>query len=286
MRYKLAFYFLFLLNLNTFAQQAWTSPKGKYYSQIGFTYLPYDGFVGKNNAIVPLDRNILHNSIQGYFQYGITNKFMGTLVLPITFTNSSLKENTLKTGPPNGKLNGLSNVQIGLTYKLYEKGGFVVSSKLNTSLASARKDTTTGLRTGDDAYAIGPSLLVGLGLKKFFTSFEIGNLYRSNNYSSQIIGGFQIGKFIGKNKRLLSIFHTDLRYSQFNGKYNDGNTKYTITYLNDLNYTSFGLKFGYKINKKLMAWSDLRFAPFASDNVGARTKNPLPGMSFSISYTN
>jgi hypothetical protein len=286
MKGKITFLFIFILSLQSQAQQAWTSPKGKFYSQIGYTYYPYNGYVDKTNAIIPLDRNIVHNSLQGYLQYGITNRLMATSVLPVTFTKSTLNTNAPRQKAKEGQLNGLSNIELGLTYKIYEKGGFVMSGKVNSLLKSAKNDTLTGLRTGTDAYSVGPSLLMGIGLKKFFSSLEMGYLYRSNDYSSQTIGSFQIGKFMGKKQKLLSIFHTEIRYSNFNGTYNDGNTKYTITYLDNLKYTSLGAKFGYKINKNIMAWTDLRFAAFASQNIGARTKNPLPGMSFSLSYSN
>jgi hypothetical protein len=286
--------FLLLISLqftqSVQAQQAWTSPKGKFYTQLGFTYLVYDGIAVANQFDpATLNRRVVHNSLQGYLQYGITDKLMLTAVAPFSFTKSAKNADaTQPKGLSDGSLNGLSNLQAGLTYKFYEKDGIVVSGKVNTVLPTASKDTATGLRTGDDGFGIGPSLLAGYGHKKFFTSAEFGYLYRNNNYSGQVVGGVQIGKFLGKNKKWLGIFHADLRLSAENGSFKDGNSKYTATYLNNLSYIAYGAKFGYKATPKIMLWTDIRFWSTNVADIGARTDalGLFPGLSFSVSYQN
>jgi hypothetical protein len=272
----------------TQAQQAWTSPKGKLYSQLGFTYLEYDGYTQAYDVIVPLNRRIVHNSLQGYLQYGITDNLMLTAVAPFSITSSRLTSGTQPTGLSDGSLNGISNIQTALTYKFYEKNGLVVSGKGNFILPTASKNASTGLRTGDDSWGVSPSLLAGYGHAKFFTSGEIGYVYRTNNYSGQTIANFQIGKFLGKNKKWLGILHAELRQSSKNGTYNDGNTKYTATYLNDLSYIAYGLKFGYKVTPKITLWQDIRFWASRTEKIGTRTDDlgPFPGLSFSVSYQN
>jgi hypothetical protein len=266
------------------AQQAWTSPKGKFYSQVGFTHLIYDGYTEAYDEIVSLNRKITNHSLQGYVQYGLMDKLMVTAIVPVSITASKLTSGTQPTGLSNGKLNGLSNVQTALTYKFYEKNGVVTSGKLNLILPTASSNTQTGLRTGDDALGVSPSLLVGYGQTKFFTSAELGYVYRNNDYSSQTIANFQIGKPLGKNKKWLGIFHSELRFSGKNGTYNEGNTKYTATYLNDLRYIAYGAKFSYKATSKIMLWSDIRFWSNSTELIGARTDELglFPGLSFVI----
>jgi hypothetical protein len=272
------------------AQQAWTSPKGKFYSQIGYTYLVYDGYnIAKQFDAEPLNRRVAHNTLQGYLQYGLTDKLMLTFVAPFNFTSSTKSDSvTQPAGLKDGKLNGLSNLQLGLTYRFYEKDGIVVSTKVNTVLPTATQRAETGLRTGDDSFGVGPSILAGFGHKKYFTSVELGYLYRTNNYSGQIVGGFQIGKFLGKKKNFLTILHADLRLSDKKGTYNDGNTRYTATYLNNLGYIAYGLKLGYKFTPKIMAWTDIRFWSTNTVDIGARTNDLglFPGLTFSVSYQN
>jgi hypothetical protein len=287
---KLAFLILISLQFNKtmHAQQAWTSPKGKFYSQLGFTNLVYDGYNKAYDEIIPLNRKITHNALQGYIQYGITDKLMVTGVVPLTLTKSILTSGTQPAGLKDGSLNGLGNIQTGLTYRFYEKNGVVFSGKLNAILPTAQKDVATGLRTGDDALGVAPSLLAGFGHEKFFTSIEVGGVLRNNKYSDQTFGYFQIGKFMGKNKKLLMILHSAVRVSNKNGTYDDGNTKYTATYLNDLRYIVYGLKLGYKVTPKIMVWSDIRFWANSTEKIGGRTDalGLFPGLTFSVSYQN
>jgi hypothetical protein len=287
---KLVFFLFVSLQItqSAQAQQAWTSPKGKFYSQLGFTYLVYDGLNKAYDEIIPLNRKITHNALQGYIQYGITDKLMVTGVVPLTFTSSSLTSGTQPTGLKDGSLNGLGNIQTALTYRFYEKNGIVFSGKLNAILPTAQKDDATGLRTGDDAFGVSPSLLAGYGHSKFFTSAELGGVFRNNNYSNQTFAYFQIGKFMGKKQKFLIILHSALRFSNKNGSYDDGNTKYTATYLNDLRYIAYGLKLGYKVTPKIMVWSDIRFWANSTEKIGGRTDalGLFPGLTFSVSYQN
>jgi hypothetical protein len=287
---KLVFFLLISLHItqSAQAQQAWTSPKGKFYSQLGYTYLVYDGYNKAYDEIIPLNRKITHNALQGYIQYGITDKLMVTGIVPLTFTNSILTSGTQPAGLKDGSLNGLGNIQAALTYRFYEKEGIVFSGKLNALLPTAQKDAATGLRTGDDAFGISPSLLAGYGHSKFFTSAELGGVLRNNNYSNQTFAYFQIGKFMGKKQKLLMILHSSLRFSNKNGTHDDGNTKYTATYLNDLRYIAYGLKLGYKVTPKIMVWSDIRFWANSTEKIGGRTDalGLFPGLTFSVSYQN
>jgi hypothetical protein len=287
---KFVFALLFICSFAPLAeaQQAWTSPRGKFYSQIGFTHLIYDGYTEAYDEIVSLNRKITNHSLQGYIQYGLLDKLMVTAIVPVSITASNLTSGVQPIGLSDGKLNQLSNVQTALTYKFYEKKGVVASGKLNFILPTASSNAQTGLRTGDDALGASPSFLVGYGHTKFFTSAELGYVYRTNDYSSQTIANFQIGKPLGKNRKWMGIFHSELRFSGKNGTYNDGNTKYTATYLNDLRYIAYGAKFSYKATSNIMLWSDIRFWSNSTELIGARTDELglFPGLSFAVSYSN
>jgi hypothetical protein len=272
------------------AQQPWTRQKDKFYSQLGFTHLIYDGIAVAGQFEIPsLDRKVVHHSLQGYAEYGISDKLMVTAVVPFSITSSTLTTGKKQpAGLSDGSLNGFSNIQAGLTYKFHEKNGLVVSGKVNTVLPTATQNTATGLRTGNDAFGVGSSLLAGFGHRKFFTSAELGYLYRTNNHSGQIIGGAQIGQFWGKNKKWIGILHADVCLSAKNGSFNDGNSKYTATYLNNLSYIAYGMKFGYKVTPKIMVWSAIRFWATNGADIGSRTDELglFPGLSFAVSYAN
>jgi hypothetical protein len=289
MKKILFFLALGFLSQNAISQQAWTRNKGSYYAQIGFTPDNYDGFIPNNGGkTLEINRKVQKHTADAYIEYGITNKLMVTSSIPFILAKSKWTNVTKLAEIPDGSLNGFSNIEVGLTYNLLNKNGFVLSGKLNTALPTATIKETVGLRTGNDAMSFEPSLLAGYGHSKFFASADIGFGFRSNNYSNQSLVNAQIGKFFGKKKRLLLILNAVNRVSQKNGSYQDGNNKYTAFFLNDLTYLVIGLKAGYKITQNLTIWGNARStSPWTSpppQNIG-EPLNPLPAFSFSISYS-
>ncbi len=266
------------------AQQAWTKPKGKFFSQIAYSSLNYNGLVDANNNVKLLNRDISNNNLQAYFEYGVTNRWMITTIVPVVFTSSKLN-GSLFSQSIDGNLSGLSNIEIAGTYSLYQKDGFVCSGKINTALPTASYDKATGLRTGVDAFSLEPSLLVGLGRVNYFTSAEIGYSFRTNNHSSRTLASFQIGKFFGHSKKLIGIFNINVIFSNKDGNYDDGTSIYTAVYLNDLSYIAPGIKLGYKVHHKIMIWGNIRGALPPSQQIGSN-EVLTPGLTFSVSYSN
>jgi hypothetical protein len=281
---KIIIVLVLFTSICTQAQQVWTRDKGKFYSQIGGTIYYYDSKINLDNSITAIDRKVTGNAIQAYLEYGITDKLTFNTVVPFVLSDSKNTAATQPIGLSDGSLNAFGNINLGLTYNFYKKNGYVISAKLLSALPTATFKENTGLRTGTDAFGIAPSFLVGYGGNSFFASAELGLNYRTNKYSSQTIGGFQIGKSFGASKKLLIIFHTDIQSSNYDGKYDDKNSIYTVTYLNNQTYFAHGFKFGYKLNENLMAWGDIRAGSYTA-NLGTNS-SPVPGFSFAISYSN
>jgi hypothetical protein len=266
------------------SQQAWTKPKGKYFSQIAYSPFTYNGVLDAYDNVKQLNGDFSNNILQAYFEYGVTDKLMVTAIVPVNFTSSKLNKN-LPSQTINGSLSGLSNIEIGGTYNFYQKNGLVFSGKINTVLPTASYDQGTGLRTGVAAFSLEPSVLVGLGRAKYFTSAEIGYALRSNKHSSRTLASFQIGKFFGQAKKLIGIFNFNVVQSNKDGSYNDGTSVYTAFYLNDLSYFAPGIKLGYKIHPRLTVWGNIRGALPSSQSIGA-SEAVTPGLTFSVSYSN
>lgn len=265
------------------AQQVWTQEKGKYFAQIGFDYHTGDG-IFDGTRVVNLSRKFVDHTIQGYLEYGISNKLTGTFILPYHIGKTT-KTNENADYLTDGSQNTLSNIQLGLTYNFYKKNGYIYSVKANTMLPTAKYDDKSGIRSGIDAFSFEPTILGGYSNSKFFTSYSLGLAARTNNYSSLTLVGFQIGKSFGSEKRTILIFNIDGRISTKDGKYDDKNSKLTGYFLNDLTFVAAGLKGGYNLNSNLTAWVSAR-AGFIAKNVIAADENPLPGLTFSLSYKN
>jgi hypothetical protein len=269
------------------AQQAWTRAKGSYYAQIGWTPDEYDGIIPNGGGKVVLaNRDFSKTTLDAYLEYGITDKLLVTSSVPFVVGKSTKTSGIAPVGLSDGSINGFSNIEVGLTYNFLKNNGLVVSGKVNTALPTALFEESTGLRTGNAALAIEPSLLVGYGHAKFFASAEVGYGYRTNNYSGQTLINAQIGKIFGKKRRFTLIFNSVNRISNKNGSYKDTNNKYTGFFLNDLTYVVIGLKGGYKITPNWTIWGNIRSTSPSGvpQNIG-EPSNPLPAYSLSVSYS-
>ena len=92
------------------AQSPWTREKGKAYVQLGLTSLAYDAFQfdGEKQENVGDYTDI---TIQAYTEYGISDKLEAQLIVPYkvaSYKNTGISES----------ISGLSNISVGLKYKL------------------------------------------------------------------------------------------------------------------------------------------------------------------------
>jgi hypothetical protein len=259
------------------SQQAWTRAKGSYYAQIGVSALSYNSLLNKGEENIKLNRDVSDLTIQGYLEYGITNKLTGTLILPFKVTTVS---NSTSVPFRDGLLSSFSNITGGLTYNFFKKGGWVASGKAVVGLPTATNFESTGLRTGFDATLITPSALVGYGHGRLFTSGEIGYQFRTNNYSNRYMANFQIGRKFGSTENILAILGLEYMNSEANGTYNDGNSIYTGLYLDRQSYFAPVLKGGYKYNDHWMSWISVGGALGGLNQAVAAS----PGISVSVSY--
>lgn len=266
-----------------FGQQAWTKEKGKFYAQLGSSFLSYNQLLnGKTSPSewTSLNATFSDMTVQAYGEYGITDRITVSGQLP--FRLLSVKDIKAPNTITAGSLTALGNIQAAVTANFYNKDGVVVSGKANVGLPTAKYDAPTGLRSGFDALSVEPSLLLGFGHAKFFTSAELGYVYRNNNYSKRVHAAGQIGKFFGSKKKLLGILNVELMKSLDGGTYNDGNSVKTGLYLNNQSYLSPTVKLGYKATEKVTLWLS------AGGGLAPITKNVAasPGLSFSVSYQN
>jgi hypothetical protein len=279
---KIAFVLIINILSNTInhAQQAWTKEKGKFYSQIGTSFLSYDALLNEGKEFIPINRTVNDITIPIYAEYGITNRFMVSAQLPLKMTSVSNVGNA-NIGK-DGSLIGLSNIQTALTANLVKKNGFVVSVKGAIDFPTAQFDIKTGLRTGFDATTISPSLLAGYGHAKFFTSAEMGYAIRNNAHSNRTFVMAQVGTFFGKNKNFIAILGTDYVQSSNKGTYDDASSAFTGLYLDKQSYLAYHLKIAYKITPKIKVWLA------TGTGVGSVNKNvaATPSYSLSISYQN
>lgn len=238
----------------------------------------YDHYINaETNSILPLNRSFLDMSLSFYGEYGLTDFLTVSGQLPLKYSKSfSGKDNNVS----DGTIVGFSNINFALTGRIFQKGGFVLSTKIRAGLPTGTYEANTGLRTGFDATSYTPSLLTGIGTAQFFTSAEFGREYRNNGYANRHFMAWQIGKFFDDKKY---IFILGLEYLKTIGSstYNDDKSIYTSLYLSTQSYLSPTLKFGYYIKPTNVLWLSAGFALKGTDDIPAS-----PGISISFSKSN
>jgi hypothetical protein len=258
------------------AQQAWPRGKGKYYAQIGFSYLTYNSLLNGNEPLRPLNRTVQDATLQAYVEYGLSDKWTLTGILPLKY--ASVKSD-FPAAETNGSLIGLSNSTVAASYTVYNKYGIVASLKATGALNTASYSYITGLRTGFDAWAFAPSLAVGYGHPKFFTSFELGYALRTNGYANRQLAGFQLGKKLGKAQKFMAIAGLEYVKTENGGTYDDATSVVTGLYLQNQSYVSPNLRFAYSFKPTWHVWLGL------GGGVGDITRNvaAAPGLTISVS---
>jgi len=233
------------------AQSPWAQEKGKFYTQLSFSTISnYDEVFG--DPEYNTDREITDNTLQLYSEYGLTAKTTLLLNVPLKF---------IKTGdltPRDGvALNAiftdassktsLGNIAFGIKHQFYKKK-WIVSGQLNVEANTGSFEAASGIRTGQDAWTFTPTLNIGRSFDKFYVQAFTGIDLRTNDYSNNFKIGGEIGTKV--HSKIWLVGFVDIVNS-----FNDGDINLplsnaaTALYVNNQEYTAFGLKAIGEINK-------------------------------------
>jgi hypothetical protein len=241
MKNILNLFFLFI-SISVFSQSPWTPEKGKFYTQISFSTIPYyDTLFG--NPDYTIAGKISDNTIQFFGEYGISNKTSLLVNLPYKLiTNKGLINPCLVAPCPEytNEKNALGNIEIGIKHNFYKKE-WVLSGQLSMETNTGSFDTNSGLRTGYDAFTFSPLFLAGKSFSKSYLQTYIGTKFRTNNYSSNFKIGGEYGGKISKNIWLIGFLDIEKSFKNGDIVLPDSNLA-TGLYVNDQEYGVIGIK--------------------------------------------
>ncbi|GAA4891587.1 hypothetical protein GCM10023311_14980 [Flaviramulus aquimarinus] len=230
---------IFLLSQVFYAQSGWTKKKGEAYTQLSFTTInSYNTIFGNPEYLT--ERDITDNTLQFYGEYGLSDKTTIILNVPLKFieTGQLVSNNTEITRA--GSSTSLGNIEMGLKHQVYNHT-WVIAAQLNIEANTGSFDNATGIRTGIDAWSFTPTLNASRSFKTFYVQAFAGANIRTNNYSSNLKLGGEIGTKPFKN--ILLIAFIDIVESFKNGDIVLPITnQLTALYVNDQEYISYGLK--------------------------------------------
>jgi hypothetical protein len=222
------------------SQSPWTREKGKAYVQLGFTGLFYDEIkLDGKNEILPNDYSDV--TLQGYAEYGITNKLEAQLIVPFKSVGYQSK-----LGSVSESLSGLGNVSLGLKYKIYDKK-WKISTGLMYTANSITKDAAIELTTGFNANTFLPYLVAGSSSGKWYYFANLGYGYMDNDYSDYFKATFEVGYEIIKKGHLIFVFDTRNIVSKEDA-YDNGAFQWPSN-LDRQTYNAVGIKGNYEFKK-------------------------------------
>ncbi len=225
-----------------FSQSPWTKKKGEFYTQISFSTISnYDEIFG--NPDYNTHQKITDNTFQIYVEYGVSNET--TLIINAPFKNIKTGNLTNKTGIESSSttaetITNFGNIELGIKHNLYNKK-WLLTGQFNIAFNTSTYHKVSGIRTGYDAFTFTPLINFGRGYNKTYFQAFTGFNIRTNNYSSNFkIGGEGGYKIIDK---IWLIGFLDFVISLNNGDF-EAPLENTLTalYVNDQEYTAFGLK--------------------------------------------
>ncbi|MGE0587847.1 MAG: hypothetical protein AB7O48_04695 [Cyclobacteriaceae bacterium] len=238
---QIAVCFVLSLPFSALAQSPWVAEKGKGYMQVGFTTIgPYSDLFANDNTY-SLTREVSDRTIQFYGEYGVGSSTSVLASLPFKITETG--EQILQSTPnPNaaGSFASLGNIQLAARHNFINKD-VVLSGQLTMELPTAGYDEPTGLRGGLDALTVIPSLSIGKGFNNFYGYLSSGVAIRSNDYSSELRIGGEVGYKVLEQIYLIAVLDVVSNFE-------NGNAVESLTqlqsglYLNNQSFFAYGFK--------------------------------------------
>ena len=250
---KLNTFLLVLIFSNSllYSQSPWTKKKGGFYTQLGFSAISkYNEVFG--NPDYYTHREITDNTFQLYGEYGISDKT--TVLLNVPYKIIKTGTLTSKTGfaPSTTQaetINTFGNIELGAKHNFYNNK-WLLTGQLTIELNTGEYYEFSGIRTGYDAFTFTPLLNIGRSFNNYYIQAFTGLNFRTNGYSSNFKVGSEVGyKIIDK---IWFIGFLDFVFSLENGNF-EVPIQNTLTslYINDQEYTAFGLKAIGEITSKI-----------------------------------
>ena len=258
---------IFLFTITLFSQGAWTKSKNETYLQLSyFNIAGYSNIYGSPDYRT--EREITDNTLQLFGEYGLSEKTTLLLSLPIKMIKTG--DVVLDGVTPitaEGSKTTFGNLTFGVKHQLYNKK-WVISGQFNIEANTGTFYPELGLRSGYDTWTLAPKLNIGRGFGRFFVQGTTGVDIRFNGYSSNFDFGMEVGAKPVKPLWLIAFFDVSTSFKNGDVQLPTSNLL-TALYVNDQEYTAYGLKAIVEITEKFGALANYTSA-ISGNNVPKR----------------
>jgi hypothetical protein len=226
---------------HAWAQSPWTPKKGHGYAQMSFNLIgPYQSLFLANGESQTLSRKFNDITLQGYGEWGITNRTTLIAVIPWKILTSGEATNGNIPSIPSSTLSTFGNVELGFR-RNFTQNKVVFSGQLMIEAPTGTFKEVSGLRSGYDAWAIVPTLSLGQGTDRLYGYVSAGTGVRNNHYSSDFRLNAEGGYKLFKKWWMIAVVNYRVSFKNGNVSFTDSNLQ-TGLYVNDQEYFAFGLK--------------------------------------------
>ena len=202
-----AFLFYSLISVDSNAQGPWAQEKGKGYSQVVFNSISnysslYDERTGTGDTR-RTERILSEVVLAAYGEFGINDKLTIGANIPFGMVKSgSARVDSIPPQFAEGRLIAFGNVSAIAKYTFIDKK-WKAAFLTQVGLATAERDTSTGLATGVDTYSLQPTLSFGSSSEDWYYFGYFGYGYRTNDYHDYLTMGAEVGKRLSNDKILI-----------------------------------------------------------------------------------
>ena len=230
---------------------AWTQTKGTGFYKLGSQMTRGTEFRDMRGLGMTIP-TLAEYTVSLYGEYGLRDDLTAVGYLPF-FKRITLNK---QVGRPSGfvyfagdDVTGIGDAQLGLRYRVAQKGATVISASLTLGLPIGDDTQTNGLLTGDGEANQILALQVGHSFYPVpvYVSLDLGYNNRVDGFSDELLYAVEAGYTIGKWTAILRLRRTE---SRENGE--DGvSGGMGGLYANNQSFLSYGPELIYALNERL-----------------------------------
>ncbi len=187
----------------------WPQPKGNGFFKLDFTAIHARKLYGADGSIFNLNgagTQLGYYNTSFYGEYGITNRLTVVSYVPFFVRNKVNEGIGAITGEilqPGLSNNSIGDIDLGLRYGLFSKGGVSIAALLFLGLPTGDATNENLLFTGDGEFNQLLRLEAGVGAAKWYATGYVGFNNRTNNFSDEFRYEIEFGhKFL--NNQLIA----------------------------------------------------------------------------------
>lgn len=269
MKIRFTLILFLLLSISEVSAGGWLPGRGKGFFKLGQRFIIANQFYNLNGEIIPISTTSLYIT-SFYGEYGFSDRWAGILYAPIFFRSTLAEQRFLSSGivEPGDELNSIGDFDLGIKYRIMQKGSFVLSGSLvlGLPLGNSGGGETGLLQSGDGEFNQLLKVEAGYSFypSPFYASAGLGVNNRTKDFSDEFRFSGEVG--YTPSDKLALIAKVEGVRSFKNG---DAAAALTGIFSNNTAYVSYGPEIAYTATKKMGLTGGVFFAG-AGRNILAR----------------